>query len=302
MATITSILPNIMAGVDIVGAEKTGLISAVGKDISGEQAAKGQTIQSVISGDKTAIDASASAYLNSNATSVSTKGITINKDRAIVLTYTGDEETGLGTAFGNVLANDFAQAFRTLRNEIEADIAALYSKGTITALGTAGTTPFADMGDFTSVRKALVKAGAPDDGGFSLVVDPNAYAKILTLSPVIANANMNVNSGEAFLYGKLPMVYNMGVGESNAIKTVDDTTDYQANMFFHKNAIQLVSRLPKFSSKGDAALDRTVIADPMTGLNFSIAAYAQHRQISYEVGVVWGVDVIRPEFIGVIKG
>lgn len=302
MATITSILPNILAGVDIVGAEQCGLISAVGKDISGEGVAKGQTVNSIITSAKSASDASPSAYLASTTESVTAKPITITKDRSVIVTLTGDEELGLGSNAGQMLANDFAQAFRTLRNEMEADIAALYSAGTITALGTAGTTPFASMADFASVRKALIKAGAPNDSGYRLVVDPNAYANILQLSAVVSNANMNVNSGQVLTEGKLPMVYNMGIGESNQIKTVDDTVDYQANMFFHKNAIQLVARLPKFNSTGDAAMDRTVVTDPVTGLNFSIAAYAQHRQISYEVGIAWGVGVIRPEFIGVIKG
>lgn len=302
MATITSILPSILAGVDIVGAEPCGLISAVGKDINGEMAAKGQVIRSAISGAETAQDSAPSATQNSGATSVTAVDITITKDRMVPVTLTGDEEAGLAGVANSVLSRRFAQAFRTLRNEIETDLAALYSAGTITAIGTAGTTPFASLADLAAVRKALVKSGAPNDGGYRLVCDPSAYANLLQLSPVVANAAASFNSGAALGEGKIPMIYNMGILESNAIKTVTGTPNYQANMFLHGSAVQLVARMPKYNTAGDAAVDRTVVVDPVTGLSFTIAAYPQHRQMTYEVGIAWGAGVIRPEFLGVLKG
>ena len=74
------------------------------------------------------------------------------------------------------------------------------------------------------------------------------------------------------------------------------------NIAFQRNAIILATRLPEAPSEGDMALFREVVTDPRTGISFEIAAYPGFRMVTYHVSVLWGVSVIKPEFVSTIIG
>lgn len=74
------------------------------------------------------------------------------------------------------------------------------------------------------------------------------------------------------------------------------------NVAFHRNAIVLATRLPEVPEEGDLALFREVVTDPRTGISFEIAAYPGFRMITFHVSVLWGVSVIKPEFVATIIG
>ena len=77
---------------------------------------------------------------------------------------------------------------------------------------------------------------------------------------------------------------------------------YRANMAFDRNAIQLATRLPLLPEGGDAAVDRTTIVDPFSGLAFEVALYPQYRQMHIEVAIAWGVEAIKPEHMALLLG
>jgi hypothetical protein len=71
-----------------------------------------------------------------------------------------------------------------------------------------------------------------------------------------------------------------------------------ANAAFSRNAIVLATRLPAVPIGGnDLALMREVITDPRSGLSFELAVYPGYRMVTYEIGVLWGTKVIKPEHI-----
>ena len=74
------------------------------------------------------------------------------------------------------------------------------------------------------------------------------------------------------------------------------------NIAFQRNAIVLATRLPEAPAEGDMALFREVVTDPRTGISFEIAAYPGFRMVTYHVSVLWGVSVIKPEFVATIIG
>lgn len=89
------------------------------------------------------------------------------------------------TAGRDAVRNDmFAQAFRKIRNTIEAHVGTVIYKGSSRATGTAGTTPFAsNHNSVNAVRQILVDNGAPiDDGMTSLVISTTAGTNIRNLS------------------------------------------------------------------------------------------------------------------------
>lgn len=90
------------------------------------------------------------------------------------------------------------------------------------------------------------------------------------------------------------------IAADNAITV--NTTTYRANIGFHKNAIKLLTRTPYMPDGGDAAMDVYNITDPVSGLTFQVAQYGLYRRIKYEIGIAWGVGIVKNEFIGGLAG
>jgi hypothetical protein len=71
-----------------------------------------------------------------------------------------------------------------------------------------------------------------------------------------------------------------------------------ANAAFSRNAIVLATRLPAVPIGGDdLAIMREVVTDPRSGLSFELAVYPGYRMLHYEVGILWGPKVLKPEHI-----
>ncbi len=98
----------------------------------------------------------------------------------------------------------------------------------------------------------------------------------------------------------------IGKPGSRAIEADNDAVtvgnSYTPNVAFDRNAIHLITRAPAMPQGGDTADDVTEVVDPQTGLAFQIALYRQYRQISYEVGLAWGVKAVKSEHIATLLG
>ncbi len=77
---------------------------------------------------------------------------------------------------------------------------------------------------------------------------------------------------------------------------------YSANLAFSRTAFQLATRLPELPADRDSAIDRITVTDPFSGLSFEVAKYGQYRQMQYEISIVWGSKVIKPEHVALLIG
>lgn len=181
--TLTGLIPTLYEALDVVSRELVGFIPAVRMDAGVDRAAVNQTVTAFKAPAATASDITpAVSAPDSGDQALGTVNVTITKARGVPVRWNGEEQRGVNTGPGyrNILVDQFAQAMRTLCNEVETDLAAATKQGASRAYGTAGTTPFGTAGDYSDasqVRKILVDNGAPTSD-LQLVLSTSAGANL----------------------------------------------------------------------------------------------------------------------------
>jgi len=190
--TFTDLYPHIYTALNVVSRERIGFIPAVANDSKSDQVAVGQQVIASVVPAMTAGNTSPSAYPQvGQDRNVDNVQVEITKSRQVSFNLTGEQQAGLGQ-FNNMTieAQTFAQAFRTLSNEIESDLAGEYVNAS-RANGTAGTTPFATQDDLTNLTQTMAildENGAPKSDRH-IILNSNAGATLLGKQPAMFKVN-----------------------------------------------------------------------------------------------------------------
>lgn len=183
--TLTDLIPDLYAALDVVSRELVGFIPAVTRDPTTERAAVGQSVISPVAPAAEATDISPAVTAPDNGDQVfGNVELKITKSRAVPFRWNGEETRGLsgGITAAQLRQQQMAQAMRTLVNEMEADLAGQHVYAS-RAYGTAGATPFGTAGDFRDAAgalKILKDNGAPQTDNH-LVIDTSAGVNLLGL-------------------------------------------------------------------------------------------------------------------------
>jgi hypothetical protein len=217
--TLTSLTPTIYEALDIVSRELVGFIPSVTRDTGIERAAVNQSVLSFVAPASTAADITPGVTApNDGDQAIGNVEIKITKARGVPIRWNGEESRGLSHGPGRqaIMVDQFAQAMRTLTNEIEVDLGALHV-GFSRAYGSAGTTPFAsDMSDTAQLRKILDDNGCPGSER-KLVIDTAAGAKMRTMAQ-LTKANEAGTTG-TLRQGELLDINGFSIRESSAVKS-----------------------------------------------------------------------------------
>lgn len=380
--TLTNLIPTLIRSVDIVSREMVGMIPAVTLNATADQVVVGQSIVYPVVPSYAAADIAAAATgPDPSDSSIGNSSMSIGKSRSVTFYWTGEEQAGLSGLYATLLQDQFAQAMRTLANEVEADLAALYAKAS-RAYGTPGTAPFGTAGDYSDAaqaRKILVDNGAPTSdlqlvlntaaganlrgkqGGRGVDLEGTAallrqgvlqdiHGFMVRESAQIVNHIKGAGTGYDFAaageaIGQTTLTVEGGTVNTTGIKAGDvithagDTANkyvvttgttstsgdivigapglriagadaneitvgdsYAANLAFSKSAIHALIRQPAMPAGGDAASDVVSVTDPNSGITFQVAMYRQRRRVAYEVGLAWGVKLVKPEHVAILLG
>lgn len=206
--TLTALIPDIYAAMDVVSRELVGFIPSAMRAPGVERAAVGQSVAYPIAPTQNAYDISPQMAIPEPPDNTITTGfMTMTKARAVPFGFTGEEQRALdssaaGPGYLTAQGMLIAQALRTLCNEIEGDLAAEAAANASRAYGTAGTTPFAGtnpLSDLAQVKKILDDNGAPA-GGRSMVLNTAASANFITINNLSrvneAGTAMTLRQGE----------------------------------------------------------------------------------------------------------
>ncbi len=183
--TITDLVPDLLEALDTVSHELTGMIPSVSSDMTFQRAAVGQTVRSPVAPAAAAGDIAPGVTPPDDGNQViGNKDMTIAKSRRVPIRWNGEQSLGINNSGGvtrsRIMQDQFAQAMRTLTNEVESDLTALHVNAS-RAYGTVGTIPFTTAGDFTDasfVAKILKDNGAPLTGN-RLVLNTTSSATMI---------------------------------------------------------------------------------------------------------------------------
>jgi hypothetical protein len=162
--TLTNLIPDAYAALDVVSRELTGFIPSVARDSRADMVAVGQTLRSIVApvNSSGADITPAMAIPSALNQTIGNKSLTITKSRFYGFSWSGEDIMAVdkGPGYLTIQQDQIAQALRTAVNEIEADIAAAASAGASRAFGaTADTAPL--ISDFSQAKKILDDNGAP---------------------------------------------------------------------------------------------------------------------------------------------
>ncbi|MBX8534539.1 P22 coat - protein 5 family protein [Pseudomonas cichorii] len=124
----------------------------------------------------------------------------------------------------------------------------------------------------------------------TLAGDANKY--------VVAAGDADVSNGGTITLAS-PGLRKAVPAAATAITVVSASTRSAA---FARSAIALATRAPALPPQGDSAVDRMLITDPVSGLTFEVAMYAQYRQMQYEVSLAWGTKAVKSAHIASLLG
>lgn len=214
--TLTAILPQLFDAMDVVSRELVGYISAAMRAPSVERAALGQTVSYPIAPAQAAYDITPAMAIPEPPDNTFTTGsMAITKSRAAPFGFTGEEQRALnappgGVSYLTAQGMMFAQALRTLTNEVELDLAVEASANVSRWYGTAGTTPFGsgDLTDLAQIQKILDDNGAPQSGR-AAILNTSSAARLQTIS----NLSKVNESGTTMTLrdGQLLDIYGMAI-------------------------------------------------------------------------------------------
>lgn len=219
--TLTNLIPSAYSALDMVSRELVGLIPAVTRDATVERASIGQTVYTHVAPAATAGDITQQATVPDDGDqTIGNVSLAITKARRVPIRWNGEQSRGInngGPGVNAILQDQFAQAIRTLVNEVEADLAAQYIYAS-RSYGAGGTVPFGTAGDYTDASNALKIL--LDNGATSLdrhlVLNTGAGANLRGKQGGKAN---EAGSDSILRQGVLLDIHGFQVRESGQIKT-----------------------------------------------------------------------------------
>ena len=214
------------SALDVVSRELVGMIPAVTIDAQTSKAAIGQTVYSFVAPAATAGNVTPNYVMpDDGEQTIGNVSLAITKARRCPIRWQGEESLQMNNGgFGvkTIIRDQFAQAMRTLVNEIENDLCDLYVNASRGAVPSDTTLFKTNLADAANVRKILADNGAPMSD-LQLVVGTTEGAALRTLTQL---SKVNEGGGDALLrQGVLLDLYGMQVRESAQIACPDVGTE-----------------------------------------------------------------------------
>ncbi len=201
--------------------ELTGILGACTRDFNDQGASKGDTVKiSVVPTMSSSAFTPAQTFTVGDSRTIAAKTLALANESQVTWHWTGEEEkqmlnNGQG---GDVAAQTFEQAFRTMRNEIESYAWLKARAAASRADGTAATAPFgSSINILNSIKKQMIDNGVAE-GNQSLILNTAAGMNLRNLGHLY-KVN-EAGSADLLRMGVLGNLSGFDIRESAAIVPV----------------------------------------------------------------------------------
>jgi hypothetical protein len=259
----------------------------VRRDVDATPARAGRIISIPKYGDLSVNDKTENSDTTRQQPSTTEVQITLNKHKEVTF---GVEDYLRAVKVGNLEDSYMGQGMIRLAEQIESDIAALFTAGFTTHAAIDASSGLTEDNVLT-VRKNLTDSRAPNSNRF-MVVDTGSYNDLLKIDRFSRNDAQGEQS--VINTGMLGTIHGFQALESIHLTSAGSPTTYDC-AGFHRDAIALVTRPFQPSMVRSAQIGQ--VTDEQTGLSMRVEIYrdpdAKADVIS--IDVLYGVQVIRPE-------
>jgi hypothetical protein len=114
----------------------------------------------------------------------------------------------------------------------------------------------------------------------------------------VSFAGANPASGDSITLAAPGLRKAQGV----ATRAITVTAAYTGNVAFQRNAIELIVRPPAQPLGGDAAADRMLVTDPVSGLVYSIGLYKGYGMNILDITTLYQAKVWKTAHVALLKG
>ncbi|MEY4386226.1 MAG: hypothetical protein RLY20_1509 [Verrucomicrobiota bacterium] len=221
--TLTNLIPDAYAALNVVSRELVGFVSSVTRDSRADRVATGQTLRSPVGPAQSVATITPAMAIPAAADQTFTnKTLTIGAIKGSGFSWTGEEQYAMngGPGYATLRQNQIAEAIRAVVNEMENDVADAVAAAASRAYGTAGTAPFGtanDLSDVAYVTKILDDNGAPA-GDRQLVLSTAAMASLRAKQSSLFKVN-EAGSEALLRRGEVGMLQNFMVRQSAQCNT-----------------------------------------------------------------------------------
>jgi hypothetical protein len=223
--TLTGLIAPVYEALNSVSREFVGFIPQVNVDNGNfASAALNQTVTSFVVPPAVSVDIIPGVTAPNDGDQVLTGiNMTISKAKTVNIRWNGEEQMSVnnnGPTFGPIVRQQFQQAFRTLVNLVEIDLAFCAASNSSRAVGTGLVTPFTtanDLSDFALALQVLDDNGAPAMPR-ALIVNSAAMVNLRGKQAVLFKVNESGNT-DLLRRGTIGEVESFKMGYSAGLKS-----------------------------------------------------------------------------------
>lgn len=282
----------------VVAANALGYLKAstvmarlVARDWDNEVARAGQSVAIPFSGTLTANDKAANTSVTRQTPNDSKVTVTLNKHKEVTFLI---EDIARALATPNYLDQYMREGMQVLGEAIDADLLALYSGFSQTIDATSTNGPL-DGADFREARRLLNSAKAPQQGRVA-VLHEDAEAAYLNITQAVSRDYAEA-LGAAKADGSLGRFMGFDVYMDQQVKVA---TSQCKNLFFHRNAIALVTRPLAAVGDGMGVVQRSMAEDGV-GLRVTLGYDKDLLGVQCTIDVLYGCAELRDNHAVVVS-